>query len=162
MNAEAVRSLVAGKPNFTIEGADRLPYMTRYFLHKENDLKVYVHQFHRGDQDRDLHDHPWGFTSLILVGGYTETTPFGVKDFRSGDVIRHAAADCHMVELFKDAQGAEIETWTLVYVGAKEREWGFHTPDGWMHHRAYFDKKFGKGQWHDADEVLQITNYMED
>jgi hypothetical protein len=32
-----------------------------------------LHQFHRGDQERDLHNHPVKFAaSLVLAGGYIE------------------------------------------------------------------------------------------
>lgn len=162
MDAEAIKKLVHGKPCFTIEGPDREPYLTRYYLHKEDELKIYVHQFHRSDQDRDMHCHPWPFTSVILAGGYTEYVPGASRVCVPGDVVRRKAEDCHRVELFQDADGKEIETWTMVYVGKKCRDWGFHTDKGWVFHRDYFDIKFGKGKWHDADEVVQMQNYMED
>jgi len=40
---------------------------------------------------------------------------------------------------------------TLVHRGPKIRDWGFHTIDGWVHHRDYLDKKFGKGNWVTGD-----------
>lgn len=42
---------------------------------------VRVHEILRSDLDRELHDHPWPFVSIILRGGYTEVRP---KYDRSG------------------------------------------------------------------------------
>lgn len=33
---------------------------------------LYLHWINEPDTDRDLHDHPWVFWSLILRGGYSE------------------------------------------------------------------------------------------
>lgn len=34
--------------------------------------RLYLHILGRPDEDREFHDHPWGFTTLVLWGGYTE------------------------------------------------------------------------------------------
>jgi hypothetical protein len=36
---------------------------------------VKLHHILRSDDDRDLHDHPWSFLSIVLKGGYWEHTP---------------------------------------------------------------------------------------
>ena len=45
------RSVIYGK-----EDEHATPYMTRYWIGR-----LRLHLFHRGDQDPDCHDHPWGF-----------------------------------------------------------------------------------------------------
>ena len=35
------------------------PLFTRYFLFRSPVLALYVHHFHRSDNDRHVHDHPW-------------------------------------------------------------------------------------------------------
>ena len=60
---------------FVILGRDGSPAMVRYRLLDTRWGGLYVHHFLRSDQDRDLHDHPWHFTSLILWGGYVEELP---------------------------------------------------------------------------------------
>lgn len=53
-------------------------YLRRWFIYprypefKKMEPRVYLHKFHRGDNTRDLHDHPWRFTSIILKCGYWE------------------------------------------------------------------------------------------
>ena len=34
--------------------------------------RFYLHIFSRPDKDRELHDHPWNFTTIVLFGGYDE------------------------------------------------------------------------------------------
>jgi hypothetical protein len=57
---------------------DEAVYLRRWFLYPrvpENDKqsrRLYLHKFFRSDKDRDLHDHPWNFRSLILTAGYWE------------------------------------------------------------------------------------------
>ena len=56
------------------------PLMTRYKLLLTRWGNLYLHVFHRSDEDRELHDHPWGFVSLILWGGYYEWLWSDVSD----------------------------------------------------------------------------------
>lgn len=48
-------------------GGDR--YMTRYWLGR-----LRLHIFHRGDDDQDPHDHPWGFATFPLQSYVEEVT----------------------------------------------------------------------------------------
>jgi hypothetical protein len=50
-------------------------YLRRFILLKTPWGGVYLHHIVRSDWDRCLHDHPWGFRSLMLWGGYHEETP---------------------------------------------------------------------------------------
>ena len=67
------------KVDIRVNGEPDAPiYLRRWFIYprKPKDLamvpRVYLHRFYTGDNVRDLHDHPWPFTSLILKGGYWE------------------------------------------------------------------------------------------
>jgi hypothetical protein len=51
------RSVIYGK-----EDEATTPYMTRYWIGR-----LRLHDFHRGDQDPDHHDHPWRFWTFPLV-----------------------------------------------------------------------------------------------
>lgn len=97
---------------------------------------IKIHWINRPDQDRDLHDHPWWFLSLVLWGSYDEVTPavfekdgewfetqktrrirwFNVK--RAPQAHRISRVSRHVV--------------TLVINGPKTRDWGFYTVDGWV------------------------------
>lgn len=126
---------------FVIENAQGDPYMVRYKVLRTPWFKVFLHHILRSDEDPDAHDHPWAFVSFVLWSGYLEERPgHPPRRIRAGAVVRHAAADAHRLILKRPA-------WTAVVVTGKKRSWGFHTPEGWMGYRDYFDRKYGKGQW---------------
>jgi hypothetical protein len=113
-------------------------HFRRYRLIQTKWFAVYIHQILRSDQDRDMHDHPWNFTSVILEGAYREASSYPplfdkvyVRDYYSGDVIEHKAEDAHKLTLVSD------QVWTLVFVSGRERVWGYQTPSGWVPHDEY-------------------------
>lgn len=119
-------------------------YLRRFFINptrkNQGYSRIYLHKFYRGDQDRHPHDHPWGFTSLILKGGYHEETPCGcswggcvkLKWYRPLSLLRRPATWRHRVVI---AEGHTA--WTLVFTGPKERSWGFFTEKGFCPWRSY-------------------------
>lgn len=61
------------------------PYLTRWTLREREDGgHDFLHFFHRGDEDRDLHDHPWAGRGLVLAWGYREERRFPLAG--QGDV----------------------------------------------------------------------------
>ncbi len=52
------------------------PYLERYYLlFKERNkfpFNIFLHKFIKGDDELDLHNHPWGYMTIILSGGYWE------------------------------------------------------------------------------------------
>lgn len=90
---------------------------------------LYMHRFHRGDDDVELHSHPWDWAlSFVFAGGYVEerrvdgvfgehrvitrtVLPFSFNFIRSNDF--------HRVELLED------DAWSLFLVGPKTKSWGF-------------------------------------
>lgn len=87
-------------------------------------FNLFLHRFHRSDDDGALHSHPWAWSlSLVLVGGYSE-------ERRQGDsVVRRLirpgmfnfirGTDYHRVDLL------EYDTWSLFLVGPKASTWYF-------------------------------------
>lgn len=104
-------------------------YLHRWHLlrDQEGQGNIYLHRFHRSDDDRALHDHPWPWTTVVLAGSYREHTETGAFDRVPGTVVSRTATELHRVELLSDT------VWTLFLTGPKQREWGFMVPDvGWM------------------------------
>lgn len=144
------RLLMLFVPFFVIKNFAGDPYMVRYRLFKSRWFGIYLHHILRSDEDPECHDHPWDFTSLILVSGYLEIqrfeadhTQYGERNMRivrPWQIVRHKAEDAHRLILDKPA-------WTLVKVSGKKRLWGFYTTSGWMDYKAFLDRKYGKGGW---------------
>lgn len=88
---------------------------------------IYLHRFHRGDVDRELHSHPWRWAiSFVLVGGYIEERRNGFvvgmirrRVLRPGSFNFLRARDFHRVDLL------DGEAWTLFLVGPKVTNWFF-------------------------------------
>lgn len=115
---------------FTIGGEEN-PYLRRWFVLPRGDGPAcYLHQFLRDDDDRALHDHPWGSIGIILSAGYLEQTPEGLFERRVGDVLPRTAEARHRVILHRDGEGRPVPAWTLFLTGQRVRDWGFWCPDG--------------------------------
>jgi len=100
------------------------PYLTRYDLGEiGNTGHLYLHQFHRGDEGKDLHNHPWYATSLILLGGYREERLVGgeveMRYYLPGDLNYLSRDTFHRIDI------EEGECWTLFAVGRRIQEWSF-------------------------------------
>lgn len=122
----------------TTTNSDKRPYLVRITLFSLFGFNVYLHVILRSDEDRALHDHPWPFVSIILVGGYWEhfidTHGEKVQQFRSPwSVLFRRSKFAHRVEL----PVSDDPALTLVFTGRRCRKWGFHCPQGWVHWKAF-------------------------
>jgi hypothetical protein len=107
---------------------------------------AYLHNFNRSDDDRALHDHPWGNFSLLLSGCYWEHMPGGVRKLRRpGQMVFRSADTAHRIELLRDSSGKEIPVWTIFITGPKVREWYFLCPQG-MRHNTLFTNPLRPGE----------------
>lgn len=114
-------------------------HFRRYRLIQTPWFALYIHHILKSDEDRDLHDHPWNFSSLILKGSYAEmwkkSPLFKVNRnqvYYPGDIVKHAAEDAHKITLMSK------DVWTLVLVSGPRRPWGYRLKDGtWLSHQAY-------------------------
>jgi len=142
----------------------KIPYLDRYyvFLKDRNrfPFNITLHKVMVSDEPV-LHDHPWGYATLILRGGYWEHIP--LTNETTGSVIGstrvwrgpghfriRSADDLHWLELEKDEEGNEIPCWSLFFMGKKKKEWGFlpyiDTKDmdrgyKWIHNEEYLNAR---------------------
>lgn len=95
---------------------------------------IYLHKFHRGDDEPQLHSHPWRWAiSLILAGGYREERRDSANRAYSryvypGELNFIRADDFHRVDLLQE------DAWSLFIAGPKVQSWGFwdrHTDRAW-------------------------------
>lgn len=130
-----------------VDGENKL-YLRRFFLWRRvkgsttgDEGGLFLHVIHRQDDDRDPHDHPWNFTTLVLRRGYFDeqwVDCFGkvfvcytkTKPLR---IYRREAEHLHRVKGITPGR----PVWTLVFTGPKRREWGFVTENGWQHFAQY-------------------------
>lgn len=134
---EALSKRARDSKTFMTEGS---PYLSRYFLLRkakpgdeedaaDRPFSVFLHYFHRGDEDVELHNHPWGFSfSIVLTNGYLEErwTRYGVRTrkIRPGSLNILRSSDFHRVDLINPNKGA----WTVFFAGRRVQDWGFWHP----------------------------------
>jgi hypothetical protein len=141
MIVSLLKRFVAELPSFTIRNQhDGTPYLTRWYVwprgrqgesreivERDTPFGVYVHFFHRGDKDRDPHNHPWDHSvSIVLAGGYTEERDGVHRTFKPGDINTIGKDDFHRVTLLDEKAGS----WSLFIAGRRVQVWGFRRDDG--------------------------------
>jgi hypothetical protein len=98
-------------------------YLDRMYVIQTPLFGIMFHRIFRPDRQRDLHDHPWNFLSIVLRGFYIEDTVDGRKTCRWFNWKR--AEDRHSI-----VWCSRSPVWTLVFTGRKRRTWGFWTDGG--------------------------------
>ncbi len=150
----ATRLLSAPRVIYDRRGAT--PYLSRWYLvgtqpdttprgqvhpiaerHAEP-WQLYLHRFHRGDDDTALHSHPWAWAvSLVLVGGYWEErrvrsnyeatlgAPTADADAVVRREVRPGTLNVLQADTFHRVDLRDGDCWTLFLVGPKETGWFF-------------------------------------
>jgi len=89
---------------------------------------LYLHCFHRSDDDGALHNHPWRWAvSLVLKGGYSE-------ERRVGDMVVRRRVEPWTInflthDTFHRVDLVRGDAWTLFLVGPVVQSWGFWDRD---------------------------------
>jgi hypothetical protein len=128
-------------------GQDECPMMLRWSIwmpgpEKRPWFKLLVHYFPPNVSDRDPHDHPRPFFTLILRGFYfnTEWEDYGgivaptIEMLRTGEVRYRPAKHTHIVET------GDAGAWTLVLMGPEVRPWGFLRDGKWWPWKPYVEE----------------------
>ena len=128
-----LKKIVAKLPFRTIH-TDGVPYLTRWYVYPgkprtEDDavtpkgrFAVFIHYFHRSDDDREQHNHPWSKSmAIILKGGYREERGDYVRTYTPGMINVIGKDDYHRVDLLYPDKGS----WSLFIAGRNVGSWGF-------------------------------------
>ncbi len=111
---------------------------------------IRLHHINRGDEDRELHSHPFDYSTFILKGFYYEEkledgryVPGVPSSISTTSRRMEAGMIGHMVSSFhRVAAVAEGGVWTMFWMGPNNGKWGFLMPDGrYLDRRAYFRHK---------------------
>ena len=137
-----------GRKRIVMDRIDNEPYLERYYIFLKDrkcfPFNVFLHRFLKSDPD-DFHDHPWGYSTLILKGGYWEWVPQFTDGKKTGEYgtwrgpghFRTCSANSyHRIELDPD-----VECWTLFMPGPQKREWGFLVKNQWVQHEQYLAQR---------------------
>lgn len=138
-----VSQLIGGlrDPDLTIS-PDGNPYLYRWnVLPPRGPANVFLHMQVASDPRKELHDHPWDNSTVMLSGSYNEFLDPDPKRPRSrgpggfvrstGDVIFRRAEWSHRLIL------TTPYALTLFSTGPKIRDWGYWFADGWHHNKRH-------------------------
>lgn len=131
-------------------------YLRRFYLWRskwigKNWGDLYLHHIVKSDDDKDPHDHPWGFKGIILKGRYLDEqwwwgptfgrTFLGFEGVVAGSFINRPAEHIHRV-IVPDGETA----WTLIKTQGYGRDWNFVTENGPVFWRKYLniDGEYGE------------------
>jgi hypothetical protein len=145
-----------GRKRVIMDRIDNEPYLERYYIFfKERTwfpFNVFLHKFLKSDPD-DVHDHPWGYFTLILSGGYYEWIPkintLGEKfgEYRVWRGPGHFRV-CYPNSFHRIELKPGVTPWTVFCPGPHRREWGFlkghRESTTWVQHEAYLQSRATK------------------
>lgn len=163
-----VIDLARRTPYFHLYHADGTLYMERYWVIRDAKSRVAhweieplvwlfqklgicirLHCIHSPDLDREMHDHPWTFFSVVLRGWYEEARPYFPEraEFLGGalgsgmelrlsepSTTTHRAAGSYALRRFYHRHRITAVSpggvWTLFVTFRKRQVWGFYTEQG--------------------------------
>lgn len=153
MTAEGVKVVGKRSPRWSIWSRMTIPckgglrYLVRLMVFQCPLFGVYVHDIHEDDGDRDPHNHPYSFISIVLRGSYTEDIYADPRARRSECETRtHGRLTAHKMDRFKAHRivYAEPGLKTLIFVGRRSPAgWGFFETDGTFVDWETYEQKIG-------------------
>lgn len=117
----------------TLRDAEGNVYLERLRILDTPLFGVYIHHITAEDPDRDLHNHPWPFLSIVLSGHYIEEItrePHAdvwkteLEAHKRGSIHKFSLAWAHRIRSVDDG------TWTLIIRGRRRPNWGFFIAPG--------------------------------
>lgn len=112
-------------------GQSECPYIRRWVL----DFYFFSFRLHHwlsSDDQRNFHDHPWWYLTLILWGGYTDRSPDGEDPLSIGSIRFRPATHQHTVVVQKGG------CWSFLITGPEKRIWGFWVNGRFRKRNKYF------------------------
>jgi hypothetical protein len=118
-------------------GIKECPYAHRWVLNL-NRFAIRIHRWHRSDDKRYLHDHPFWFITMVIKGSYTDVSESNgaiIRDqLKVGSIRFRPALHKHYVDVPKS--GAT----TLLITGPPIRNWGFYVNGKFKRPLKFFDR----------------------
>ena len=114
-------------------GKIECPYAHRTLLNLGL-FSIRLHEWHRSDDKRFFHDHPWHFVTLVLRGSYTDVSAAGRDRLTVGSLRFRHAGHAHYVEV--PVGGCT----TIIVTSRVVRNWGFWVKGKFVRPLRFFGK----------------------
>lgn len=155
---------VCGKPKGHLLDSLGDPYMYRWHIVRRGTRlgkllqfftgygEVRLHAIHHEDHDRDLHNHPTDYLTVILRGGYVEEVRidwYGYAAYKHvywrqpGDIVSAAKARFHRIARLLDGPSYSM----FFLKSGNEGDWGFYVDGEYVPRKEYFAQRRYYGTW---------------
>lgn len=123
-----------GPPLVLIDENNGREFLKRWRLVQTPWFSVFIHRMQVPDPGFDLHDHPWAFLSVVLVGGYQEIKAATRRTWAQHKRHRGrwSVGGIRLDECHRVASLDRTPTWTLIVTGPTRRRWGFDVGGEWQ------------------------------
>ncbi|TXI88520.1 MAG: hypothetical protein E6Q36_05370 [Chryseobacterium sp.] len=123
-----------------IKSKDGVLHFRRWQLLKTPWFVINVHGIYHKDEDQHLHNHPWNFLSIVLWGSYVEQLQGSVFNLRTFlDTAYRKAETYHKIYTL-----CSKSVYTLNFMSAKTKEWGYNVDGKFVGHQEY--RKIKRGE----------------
>jgi hypothetical protein len=112
-------------------GDPSCPYLIRWVFDFYL-FSIRIHHWLASDDQRNMHDHPWGYVTFVIRGGYTDVNPNGRIPLPRWSLRKFPATHQHTTLV--NPGGA----WTILLTGRDKREWGFWVNGRFRKRNKYF------------------------
>lgn len=112
-------------------GRPTCPYLVRWVADFWF-FTIRLHHWVASDDQRNFHDHPWWYITLVIRGGYTDIGPTGTQKLSTGTCRFFPATHQHTVRVNRGG------AWTLLITGREKRVWGFWVKGKFRKRNKYF------------------------
>ena len=132
--------------DWLIARAQRTPYvdinvyMGRWWLLQPSrwlPFSIRIHHIRLPDNDRNPHNHPWNFRSIVLRGWYTEELLLPDGGTRSQFAATGKTYTRKINEYHRVADVGDGGVWTLFIMGRYQTKWGFMVNGEHIYWREY-------------------------
>lgn len=90
--------------------------------------QILLHHF-KPHSENEFHDHPWGFRTIVLKGEYIDES-IGSNGRIINELMRPGRTRVRRA-LHAHRTSCEVDTWTIVFVRPKSRDWCKGKPGHW-------------------------------
>jgi hypothetical protein len=158
--SDSNRAVAAGKRGplwrrLTLRRGDGRVYLDRWGIVHDRVGGVLIHRMQASDPGVDLHDHPFTFLTIPIVGSYIEqrgdtrdacdrarnaerVASFDLPRGRVEERKRFRPKMLRLDECHRITHVFHGCCWTIVFRGPLRRGWGFYLPEGYMPEAEYF------------------------
>jgi hypothetical protein len=115
-----------------IKSKEGVVHFKRWQILKTPWFNVYIHGIYKADEDKHLHNHPWKYWGMVLMGRYIELSNIGERVLRPFMTYSAPTFRFHKIYQLKTKR-----VFTLFITKNENKEWGYLVNGKFVIHTEY-------------------------